>query len=943
MKRIAILALVLTSTALFAQDDPALLHVSWEGTQTAESARGRAEPTSLAPDSRHDFGPGQFGQAFVLLHRGSVGPFDAAGNFSVRSGSLAMWYRPHRVHGELNPVRVTSIDRGYYYQLMRVRLYAERLESIFYDDYRGWNGVSGSIPTLQEGEWVHLGFVWDSSQGQRLYVNGEQIASTWGEQSWPTRSVFADEIEIPVRPSRPVDGRGDAVDELWTFSRPLTGEEMRLLYEQNRPPGPAPVEQEPDDITDRRRAQFGWDDGALPVLPGGSALCEVPLTEVYQGTKRVGYAADGKVGTYHPHRYHGEFDGGGCLGVGLAGDFDHMALVGRYDGFIYPGRHDWTPEDVQPRWDVDMDGPGVYRRAFDGDEVPRELTFEGGRGTICELDFFRVEEPAWDDAQRETFALRPADPTSAAGELAPELFSQYPGGDRASLAPGGEAGALAIPAGRFLHVLLPPQGETLAIDGIELRIPAQEFEGEVACNIALSDPISPWRRHLFTDALVECDGALDLRLDTVDLMLQPDQRLWLTIALGEDLRVDPAEPPELSLVLGDEATVAEEYVRYRMRLLKSLFNELSEPRGWQRHREEKNYQVLFRMIDDLKQYIANDPRLIAIRVWCEEGEWDVPVELPDIDAPRWALLGREIMRHSRDAALWWARNRQLPNGEFGDNINDDTCFVNVIPAIGLIYGPAPELTRSIKGVASVVHDLDHIERGLNRRATDTLHAYEDGFNVQQQAHLLDWGNPLYLERMMETARRVDEDLLAVNPLGHTLMRSGHFGAYEVIESPDASDSMGNWLVAHPALALAYYNRNPRSMQMLQAWADSWIEIIMHNHEAGMRGTRAVRWRDEKVTRDWTVPYSGRGFGDTLLALWQLTGEERYTEPAQLWLEADQFLRPGWSDAYPFWHLGDEAKFEQMLEWMREYSDELLLEAGSDALGGHLMMKYHIWE
>jgi len=928
----------------WAQEQPDLLHVSWEGTQEAEFAIGHAAPAKLAPDGRHDYEPGPFGQAFVLLHRGSVGPFDAAGNYSVRSGSLVMWYRPHQVVREMQPVLVTSIDRGYYYQLMRVRLFPERLECIFYDDYLGWNQVSGTFPRLEPGKWIHLGFVWDAGQGQRLYLNGELIGSTWGEQGWPTRSVYADSITLPVRPSAPVDGRGDAVDELWTFSRPLTDDEMKQLHETNQPPtaGAPPL---PDEgLAERRREEFGWDrPEELPRLGGEGLLRQVPFTEVYQGTKRVGCAADGKIGTRHPHRYHGVFDGGGCLGIGLAGDYDHMVIVGNYDGFVYPGRHPWTPEGVKPIWDIDMKEAGLYRGSFDERQTQRELTFQGGRGSIAEIAFFATDAHT-PTAQKIELQLAPADPSQAAGELTAELFSQYPQGDRTCLAPGGAGRALTLPAYRFLHVLVPAREQTTAVAAFSLRIPALGLKGDVPCNLVLVDPLCPWRRHLLVDALVECDGSLSMTLDTVDLMLSPGQRLWLTLAFGEELEMPAGEHATLTLLAGDRNKVQEEYCEYRLRLLKTLFNELSEPRGWQTHREEKNYRVLFDLLDDLKLYMPDDERIIALRTWCEEGHWDTPVMLPEVPgAPRWALLARDIIKHSQGAAHWWAENRQLPNGEFGDNLNDDTDMVNVWPAIGMVLGPDETLKRSIKAVAQVVYDNGNIVHGLNRVPMDTLHAYEEGINVQPQAHLMDYGNPLYLERMMEAAKRVDEDLLAVNPLGHKLMQSYDFGAYEVVTGPDSGDSLNGWLVAHPALAVLWYNRNPRCLEMLQDWADAWIEIIEKNLAAGGPATRGIRWRDEKVTRTWGLPYSSRGFYDSLLALWEITGDEKYVRLGQLWLDQDELRTPSWDGAYAFWHLADRGKLDKGIGWLRDHAEAQLPEAGLDALGNVMMMKYRVWE
>jgi len=120
-------------------------------------------------------------------------------------------------------------------------------------------------------------------------------------------------------------------------------------------------------------------------------------------------------------------------------------------------------------------------------------------------------------------------------------------------------------------------------------------------------------------------------------------------------------------------------------------------------------------------------------------------------------------------------------------------------------------------------DKENLRDGLNIHTTDSLHAYEEGINHLALMARWFYGDPIYLERCMESARNM-EKLTILTEDGRRHFRDRDRMGAEGIEQPlrPRIDGHANPLMWHTALQVADYNRNGRALNILCEWADTWL-------------------------------------------------------------------------------------------------------------------------
>jgi len=220
--------------------DALTFHLSFDSaTFTPDLAAGdRYAPTlhRAAGDSAPEFAPGVSGQALVLGT--GAGLFPSAGNLPLeRCGAVALWVKPlawQRPNGG-NSVFLMTAD------------------SLFYLQRQGPQCAADGKVTRHEG----VQYLAKSGREDRTYTclmvspweNGRWhlLVANW---SWPQMQLSIDggPFAVQALPARPAAGSfgsfivgasgGDRglLDEVMTFSRPLSLDEIGLLHAALRPP-----------------------------------------------------------------------------------------------------------------------------------------------------------------------------------------------------------------------------------------------------------------------------------------------------------------------------------------------------------------------------------------------------------------------------------------------------------------------------------------------------------------------------------------------------------------------------------------------------------------------------------------------------------------------------------------------------------------------------------
>jgi hypothetical protein len=330
-------------------------------------------------------------------------------------------------------------------------------------------------------------------------------------------------------------------------------------------------------------------------------------------------------------------------------------------------------------------------------------------------------------------------------------------------------------------------------------------------------------------------------------------------------------------------------------LMRTFFSLLSEPRPWGAYGRQSRQEFyassqyarqcpeLFLTIEQCTALDPTDDLVRQYREWVFLRNLDAlaPVAAPGgppTGVPAWAWYARQAWMEARRIAEWWLDERLVPTGEFGGLVGDDTDLYQQFA--DLPYFEDDGVGARLRDAAARLGELaqrQNLTGGLNRNATDSLHAYEEGIN--HLALLARWfyGDPLYLERCMESARNM-EALTIVTPDGRR-----HFRTYERMGAADmqqprapAVDGYANPLMWHTALQVADYNNDPKALLLLREWADTWLGFM----RPGEWATAVEVLSGKVVAAEQNRPLYGgyRSQGSVFLWLYAITRDARYAEP-----------------------------------------------------------------
>ena len=933
--------------------------------------------------------PGVFGNAFRSPggRYGKTGSFDALGNILPERGTIAFHVKQDGMVYGFEPLLIQTAYHSYYWGMyIRISNKNNRLSVWFPDEvYRPIVLSAPADITLVEGQWHHLAVAWDQALGARFYVDGKEVASNWGKASWTSRGVDANMIELH-------QSKGVAYDELYVFDRPLGAEQIARLAKDNVPPGQADLTAVPFGEAQRanRRRELSWNAPDVNIPPsvqlgpvglGGNAFRQVIPIQARSVKRDCNEVFDGKLGSGWPPLYNYSFNHGNGLHVELGEAWDYATIEGHFNGVVYDQHCLTQPDGLEPYTAIESSS-FMHRIKADPSQKPGHLSFfktvmeDKGElpdkelvtvSRVCELSFFRVGEHDLGDTRARRYYIGPADLALGPTALGTAFTGQFAPGDRAALAlattPAQTRAGQEIPALRFHHLITPAAAADIALKGIRLVLWLQDARPGTTLRVEMRDALLPLRRTLALD--VRLDGAtsnepqcVDLTIDLSDRIIPRDGHCWLTFCFSTDtvlLWDGPERASYVELLTGPRDEVAPEFFRTELAFVKTRFRELSEARPWthipdpeatladiNRYARELFYPLMF-----LRRLEPEHEQVKAIWAWTHKQIEDTSPVTPKpvsacSSAPRWALLQRELLQGCRDVLYWWIDHRQVPSGEFGDAWGDDTDLTQNFAKLVLLGDPDGRLRKAVRLVADGVYEAGLIERGINARTMDTLHAYEEGVNVQPVMALMDYGNPKYVERLMEAAKTVDEHLTARDVKGRRRFRSWNFSASEVKDKGEYGwDHPGNALFCHPAAFLTYYGRHPRALSFLQEWIDGWLDIYAENAPKDERRVPNRTLMDGRVI-GWDAKIRGYGYVDLYAALHTVTGEPRYAQILPWWTAENgngRFMRG--SHYLPALEMLDRQRFRKELVAWAEEAD--LLHPHQDRVGGAARERYMKFE
>ncbi|MFT3870860.1 MAG: LamG domain-containing protein [Nibricoccus sp.] len=873
----------------------------------------------------------------TLINDGARGPalscgnnqllsYLAPGNIYAQRGTLSFFWRSRYPVGPTPfPLfRVGYADHSSWDMVwLRIDYNGHGFDAFVTDTGLARLRVSTTLePFPKPTEWIHLAFSWDETSGVRFYVNGH-LAGSVEQRAFLDAGL--DQFGPHSRVISPYQVqsdynfvRGGDLDELRIYDRALSDDDVARLGKFETPlalkPLPVPTLSYDSPLPESWAARYGWNrpDGLPATLPGPfTAVRKVEITDAFDLKRWWWKACDGIrettwPGVYNRSRLPGRNDyfqlpdwdcyveSGKVITFNLpAGEtVNHLEIAGpAFGAFDLIGTAGKGSEAVRlferPRGQEKT----VHRLAAPVSSDAIRFTNVEQETPISEFTAYHVTEGK-EPAGHPTLAYRIDFKPSTESSLKPLIAfiaGRFRADERATAiaipastpaAPGAVPPAAGLP---ILHLLIPNSASDPAynldkidgaLDGIALDLPVVGYARPVSFNIQVKDPIWPARNMLdFTYTVKPGRSPSTLWLDLRDRWLPPGRALYLTIAASE-----PIQPfglaPTLRLVFKPKAEAVAEHATDRFTQVRDAYAMFVEERPG-----VKKYAMFNRIDGDVRDLMRVDPNHVPglnyAAAWSDEFPQPAfKTPNPPSGVPVWAFNQVQLLERVDRFVEWYIDHRQVPYGDFGGGISDDTDLLNLWPPVALM-GCAPEKIRtSLNALLDASFKNGMWKNGLSAIQTDELHSYEEGINCLGQNLILDYGNPKQVERAMATSLGM-ENLTAVNAAGHRHIRSSYYNGEKF-----ATDEPWGWAKAYSHLVLQTpellvdFSGNPRAKKLVLEVTDGLLAHRKKNAEGQFRIPTAIRFTtDEDVvaTRGW-FPWP------LFWNSWQWTGDRKYLDP-----------------------------------------------------------------
>ncbi len=284
-------------------------------------------------------------------------------------------------------------------------------------------------------------------------------------------------------------------------------------------------------------------------------------------------------------------------------------------------------------------------------------------------------------------------------------------------APGSFTTRLATTVERYARFALPTSPGT-ATEGL---VVAFEATPDTHYRVHVIDPVDE-SRHIAGFDVIAAGPRVELGLHFPPLAAQP---------AGLAVEIASLAPPrtiQTRLVERPRAEVRAAYVARRLLEVRDLFPIIGT--------SPSAHESVLRLLGEVRREDPSNEMAKAFWSWVHPEAAVAP--RPGLEAPSEQL---ELLSLLRQAALWWIQKRQAPAGEFGGGLAADTALIQNWPAIALMEDRKAHWRQSIRGVLDARYRADLLDG-----APDTIDALAPAF-------LLDYGNPVIFEAILEAARR----------------------------------------------------------------------------------------------------------------------------------------------------------------------------------------------
>ncbi len=576
-------------------------------------------------------------------------------------------------------------------------------------------------------KWHHVVMCWNAVKGISLYLDGEIEASLTQDAWWLT--------QVPGMFYLPAGQH--TYDELYIFNRPLTSEEVKVLYNTNEPPSSVTIEErEGDEIVKRLIEISGIStDLHIPVIEPANNYSVMSFKEIWPDEVTDGHipgwwVMDGRYENAWPHPY--------AMFTIVLGDADYHAQ-----------KVDIQCPEGKPINYISVEGnlQGVKIQALDDKEgityrtlleVPTDHGFFFGSlvpetmGEHLRIPFVKqwgvpdnhkgdVRLPLTGDTRLHEVGLyyvnnvQPIEGKSLyLGGNPGSLDTRYSLASKTFVIPR-DAGIIGTVSNvnsekpisfntgafRQLIILSPPWERKHGVSSIQLDLYITTLTPDDVLLIRWRDPGVPSR--IWAHAEVKVRGfntkkphLFSIILDAVDCAMAKGDRLWIEVSSVYGTEIIAGNGRYPSRVVVEEIPLEKAIIEYSQKEVipaQIEYMKMYEALPYKTMKINANYREplafggTFDMVYPVQAVRAIDSSCRTANIL-----WDFVSEkynasaylndmstlkLKDYDcspnAPRWAVYEREYNKPRHRAGEWYAI-RQNPDGQVGGGWNDDTMF-----------------------------------------------------------------------------------------------------------------------------------------------------------------------------------------------------------------------------------------------------------------------------
>ncbi len=800
--------------------------------------------------------------------------------------------------------------------------------------------VSWKIDQLPAADaWRHMAFAWDETAGVRLYIDGREVArkdQVADLDSGLDQFGLAGRVMSPHQvQSRYNFMRGSDFDEIRVYDHMLGTADVAALADKRDPAPASPV-----DAAAKRQAwlhRYGWDRSSPPVLDADvTRVRKIEFGDAKDLKEWMWKGVDGIAETTWPGVYNRSRLPGRDDYFELPDWNTYVEGGKRYDLTIPAGERvnrveirgaaygtlDWSdgtkttvlakrPQGVVRS--VDSIAPRTGGRLSFTNVMQEQPIQE-----IWAYDIGAGAEPAGSFKLSYVVNAATATDLAALGDLNTYIAGRFAPDERSTVVAmpasglkaavgagtGGSGAAVArrADAAPIVHVVIPASfGDALpdrplarafdygwqnihdGLDGIAIDIPALKLKpnaaGLIPLNIRVKDPLWPGRDMIDLSVSVRPNQPRTLWLDLRDRIL-PDASLYLTVAsAAPDFAATSLDGAKIRLVFKPRAAAQPEHIADRFAQVKDNWGYLVEE-----HTASKRAGLYRRLFADISDLLRVDPDNAQARAYWADINYR-PENMPTFvqptapaGVPLWAFRQLEDLKRVRHFVNWWIDERQVPYGDFGGGLSDDTDLTQQWPGLALMGVDPDKINASLRALSDSVYKNGMIVNGLGYITTDELHAYEEGLNSNAERLYLNWGEPRSIERLMENTLGL-QGVILKNPAGHMHFASNWYGARKMYrEGAWEWQKPYSFTVLHGPMLVGLYNANPAARGLVTGVIDGWMAHGKQAADGSWSYPNEINWRTDAERAG-----DGGGVSTPLQgawAAWRFTGDDRYLRPIQ---------------------------------------------------------------